>query len=82
MNSIIERWVKTLCAELLDRTLIWNQTHLRHTLREYERHYNEHRTHRSLAAKHPCESAPSLLDSIRSNASPSIGRTVTGPSPR
>ena len=42
MNSITERWVKTLHAELLDRTLIWNQTHLRHALREYERHYNEH----------------------------------------
>ena len=53
MNSIIERWVKTLRAELLDRTLIWNQAHLRHALREYERHYNEHRTHRSLAAAAP-----------------------------
>ncbi|WP_246291959.1 integrase core domain-containing protein [Lentzea indica] len=53
MNSIIERWVKTLRAELLDRTLIWNQTHLRHALREYERHYNEHRSHRSLAAAAP-----------------------------
>ncbi|HUR02866.1 MAG TPA: hypothetical protein VM347_10025 [Nonomuraea sp.] len=53
MNSIIERWVKTLRAELLDRTLIWNQTHLRHALREYERHCNEHRTRRSLAAAAP-----------------------------
>jgi hypothetical protein len=26
MNAIMERWVKTLRAELLDRTLIWNQT--------------------------------------------------------
>jgi transposase InsO family protein len=42
MNAITERWVKTLRAELLDRTLIWNQTHLRHALREYERHYNLH----------------------------------------
>ena len=50
MNSITERWVKTLRAELLDRTLIWNQTHLRHALREYDRDYNGHRTHRSLAA--------------------------------
>ncbi|WP_439658286.1 hypothetical protein ACSHWB_38760 [Lentzea sp. HUAS TT2] len=38
MDSIIERWVKTLRAELPDRTLIWNQTHLRRALREYERH--------------------------------------------
>jgi transposase InsO family protein len=53
MNSIVERWVKTLRAELLDRTLIWNHTHLRRALLEYERHYNVHRTHRSLAAAAP-----------------------------
>jgi transposase len=53
MNAITERWAKTLRTELLDRTLIWNQTHLRHALREYERHYNQHRTHRSLAAATP-----------------------------
>ncbi|MDX8031429.1 integrase core domain-containing protein [Lentzea sp. BCCO 10_0856] len=66
MNSIIERWVKTLRAELLDRTLIWNQIHLRHALREYERHYNEHRTHRSLAAAAPLRARPQplLLDQL------------------
>ena len=52
------RWVKTLRAELLDRTLIWNETHLRHALREYERHYNLHRTNRSLAAAAPPASPP------------------------
>ena len=61
MNSIIERWVKTLRAELLDRTLIWNQAHLRHALREYEQHYNEHRTHRSLAAQAPLRVRPEPL---------------------
>jgi transposase len=30
MNSIMERWVQTCGHELLDRTLIWNQTHLLH----------------------------------------------------
>jgi transposase InsO family protein len=53
MNAIMERWVKTLRGELLDRTLIWNEAHLRRALREYERHYNEHCTHRSLAAAAP-----------------------------
>jgi transposase InsO family protein len=62
MNSIIERWVKTLRAELLDRTLLWNQTHLRHALREYERHYNEHRTHRSLATAAPLRARPQPLE--------------------
>ena len=42
MNAITERWVKTLRAELLDRTLIRNETHLRRALGEYERHYNRH----------------------------------------
>ncbi|GAA3814686.1 hypothetical protein GCM10022206_61450 [Streptomyces chiangmaiensis] len=58
MNSIMERWVHTLRRELLDRTLIWNEHHLRHALREYERHYNEHRTHRSLHAADPLRSLP------------------------
>ncbi|WP_245848390.1 integrase core domain-containing protein [Lentzea kentuckyensis] len=62
MNSIVERWVKTLRAELLDRTLIWNHTHLQHALREYERYYNEHRTHRSLAAAAPLRARPQPLE--------------------
>jgi putative transposase len=32
MNSIMERWVQTCRHELLDRTLIWNQRHLLHSL--------------------------------------------------
>jgi transposase InsO family protein len=62
MNSITERWVKTLRTELLNRTLIWNQTHLRHALREYERHYNLRRTHRSLAAAAPLQALPRPLE--------------------
>jgi hypothetical protein len=53
MIAITERRVKTLRTELLDRTLVWNENHLRHALREYELHYNQHRTHRSLAAAAP-----------------------------
>ncbi|MER6759973.1 MULTISPECIES: integrase core domain-containing protein [Amycolatopsis] len=58
----MERWVKTPRAELLDRALIWNEAHLRHALREYERHYNLHRTHRSLAAAAPLKS---LLEALK-----------------
>jgi transposase InsO family protein len=50
MNAIMERWIRTCRTELLDRTLIWNHPHLRHALREYESHYNEHRPHRTLHA--------------------------------
>jgi putative transposase len=49
MNSIVERWVQTCRRELLDHTLIWNQRHLLHALREYERFYNSHRPHQGIA---------------------------------
>ncbi|MGI5506310.1 integrase core domain-containing protein [Lentzea sp. CA-135723] len=61
MNFIIERWVMTLHAELLDRTLIWNQTHLRHALQACEQHCNQHRPHRSLAAAAPLRARPQPL---------------------
>jgi transposase InsO family protein len=48
MNAIMERWIRTCRTELLDRTLILNQAHLLHALREYERFYNQHRPHRAL----------------------------------
>ena len=46
MNAIAERWIGGCRRELLDRTLIWNQSHLRRILREYETHHNQHRPHR------------------------------------
>jgi|SRR6266487_3304231 len=53
MNAIMERWVRSCRAELLDRMLIVNQAHLLHALREYETFYNQHRTHRALQAAAP-----------------------------
>ena len=58
MNSIMERWVQTCRHELLDRTLIWNQRHLMHALREFEHFYNEHRPHRTLRAAAPLRPLP------------------------
>ncbi len=52
MNAIMERWVRT-AAELLDRTLIVNQAHLLHALRDYATVYNSHRPHRTLSAAAP-----------------------------
>jgi hypothetical protein len=43
MNSIIERWVQTGRHELLDRTLIWSESHLRRSLHEFAQHYDAHR---------------------------------------
>jgi transposase InsO family protein len=55
MNSIMERWIQTCRRELLDRTVIWNQRHLLHALREFEYFYNRHRAHLALgqAAHYP-----------------------------
>jgi putative transposase len=58
MNSIMERWIQSCRHELLDRTLIWNQAHLLHALREYERHYNTHRPHRGIANARPLLALP------------------------
>ena len=58
MNSLMERWIQTCRRELLDRTLIWNQTHLLHALREFETFYNEHRPHRTLKQAAPLRPVP------------------------
>jgi transposase InsO family protein len=58
MNSIMERWVQTCRRELLDRTLIWNQRHLLHALREFEDFYNGHRPHQGIANARPLYPLP------------------------
>jgi transposase InsO family protein len=58
MNSIMEHWIQTWRRELLDRTLIWNQSHLLHALREFETFYNQHRPHRTLKQAAPLHPLP------------------------
>jgi transposase InsO family protein len=58
MNSIMERWVRTCRRELLDRTLIWNETHLRRCLRQFELHYNGHRPHQAMHQAAPLRAVP------------------------
>ncbi|MFB4308612.1 integrase core domain-containing protein [Actinomadura sp. GTD37] len=58
MNALTERWVQTCRRELLDRTLIWNQRHLLHALREFETFYNEHRPHQGIANARPLKPLP------------------------
>jgi putative transposase len=53
VNPYAERWVRTVRAECLDWTLIWNQHQLRRVLTEYLRHYNAVRPHRSLDLQPP-----------------------------
>jgi putative transposase len=57
-NAITERWIGGCRRELLDRTLAWNQAHLRRILHEYETHHNQHRPHRSLNAAAPLKPLP------------------------
>src|SRR6266571_1786889 len=62
MNAIAERWIGGCRRELLDRTLIWNQAHLRRILHQYETHYNQHRPHRSLHGAAPLKPLPEPAD--------------------
>jgi putative transposase len=63
MNAIMERWVQTCRRELLDRTLICNQRHLIHALREFEESYNSHRPHQGIANTRPlCPLPPPITD--------------------
>ena len=62
MNAIIERWIGGHRRELLDRTLIRNQAHLRQVLRQYETHHNQHRPHRSLHGAAPLKPLPEPID--------------------
>src|SRR5450755_1552099 len=62
MNAIAERWIGGCRRELLDRTLVWNQHHLRRILRQYEIHHNQHRPHRSLHGAAPLKPLPDPVD--------------------
>jgi putative transposase len=53
--------VWTCRCELLDQTLIWNQHHLLHALREFERFYNAHRPHRGISNARPLHPLPEAL---------------------
>ncbi|MFD8212677.1 integrase core domain-containing protein [Streptomyces sp. NPDC059697] len=61
MNSLTERWVQTCRHELLDHTLIRNERHLRHALREFERHHNAHRPHQAMRQAAPLRTVPEAI---------------------
>jgi putative transposase len=62
MNAITERWIGGCRREVLDRTLVWNQAHLRQVLRQYETHHNQHRPHRFLHGAAPLKRLPEPVD--------------------
>ncbi|QKG20059.1 integrase catalytic subunit [Actinomadura verrucosospora] len=61
MNAVMERWVQTCRRELLDRTVMWNQRHLLHALREFETFYNQHRPRQGIANARPLKPLPSAI---------------------
>jgi putative transposase len=48
VNAYAERWVRTVRAECLDWTLIWNRQHLRRVLTACLEHYTYGRPHRGI----------------------------------
>ena len=75
MNAVMERWVRTLRAELLDRTLIWNAAHLRRVLRIYERTTTSTVPTEPWPAPHPCEPSLDCSNRTRSSAWTYAGAT-------
>jgi hypothetical protein len=61
-NSFAERYVGTLRRECLDHLLIYGEQHLRRTLTEYARHYNEHRPHQSRGQRPPLHEPGRTVD--------------------
>jgi putative transposase len=53
MNAICERLIGTLRRELLDRSLILGEAHLRAVLTEYQEHYNTARPHQGIDQRVP-----------------------------
>jgi transposase InsO family protein len=78
MNAIAERWIGGCRREILDRTLIWNQAHLRRILRQYETHHHRHRPHRSLDSAAPLKPLPEPVDlqQHRVRRRPRVGRMI------
>ena len=78
MNAIAERWIGGCRRELLDRTLIWNQSHLQQILRDYENHHNQHRPHRFLHGAAPLKppSEPVDLEQYRVRRQARVGGLI------
>jgi putative transposase len=53
MNAICERLAGTLRREVLDRSLILGEAHLRAVLTEYQQHYNTARPHQGIGQRVP-----------------------------
>jgi hypothetical protein len=57
-HPFVERLVGTLRRECLDRTLFWTTADLEAKLREFQKYFNEHRTHAGLEGRLPDSRGP------------------------
>ena len=55
-HPFVERLIGSVRRELLDQTFFWTANDLENKLREYQRYYNEHRTHTGRDGDTPVES--------------------------
>jgi transposase InsO family protein len=63
-NAYAERWVRTVRAECLDWTLIWNRQHLQQILTRYLEHYNTGRPHRGIDLGIPVPAAVATVSPL------------------
>jgi len=64
-NPFVERLIGSIRRELLDQTLFWTATDLANKLREYQRYYNQHRTHAGREGATPVIREPGDVIDIR-----------------
>jgi hypothetical protein len=57
-HPFVERLVGTLRRECLDRPLFWTTADLEAKLREFQKYFNEHRTHAGLDGRLPYSGGP------------------------
>ncbi len=63
LNARAERWVQTVKRELLDRFVVFGETHSRYLLAEFLSHYHQNRPHQALgnarcSDRLPCQNRP------------------------
>jgi putative transposase len=75
MNAICKRLVGTLRREILGRTLILGEAHLRTVLTQYQAHYNTARPHQGISQNVPndeCDAPRATVIDVTANSIPAI----------